>query len=68
MAKHRFWARTSKASQPAFYEPTPYCDRLTLADAFVRDTETRASIEDLRGERLRVLEAATSCLPSRSRR
>ena len=53
---------------PAFYAATPYCDRLTLAEPFREDAETRASIEDLRGERLRIVEAATTSIAARSRR
>ena len=33
---------------PLFYEPAPYTDRLTLADSFNEDRETRATAEDLR--------------------
>jgi hypothetical protein len=64
----RFWARRREEPPPLFYEPTPYCDRLTLAEPFGQDRETRANAEDLRGERLRVVEAATSSLAGRSRR
>ena len=68
MGTLRFWARRTEAPPPAFYEPTPYCDRLTLAEPFGRDTETAANAADLRPERLRVVEAATSSLGQRSRR
>ena len=68
MATLRFWARWTEASPPAFYEPTPYCDRLTLAEPFGEDKETRANAEDLRAERLRVVEATTSSIGARSRR
>ena len=67
MAIQRLWARRSAAATPAPFEPTPYCDRLTLAEAFRVDTETRAKSEDLRPERLRVMEAASSSLPARVR-
>jgi len=36
------------AEHLAFYEPTPYCDRLTLSDAFAEDKETRPNAEDRR--------------------
>ena len=48
MASLRFRTRRPAASPPAFYEPTPYCDRLTLADTFAEDNETRATAEDRR--------------------
>ena len=50
MAWLRFWMRRTAVSPPAFYEPTPYCDRLTLADAFAEDKETRPNAEDRRVE------------------
>jgi hypothetical protein len=49
-----------KASQPVFSEPSPYCDRLTLAEAFGDDQETRPNAEDRRAERMRIVEAMTS--------
>jgi hypothetical protein len=64
----RFWARRVDPSPPLFFEPTPYCDRLTLAEAFHEDTETRATAEDLHCERLRPIQATTSVIPSRARR
>jgi hypothetical protein len=48
MAPLRFRTRRTAASPPAFYEPTPYCDRLTLADGFAEDKETRPNAEDRR--------------------
>jgi hypothetical protein len=48
MAALRFRSRRTDAPPPAFYEPTPYCDRLTLADGFAEDKETRANAEDRR--------------------
>ncbi len=48
MASLRFRMRRTAASPPAFYEPTPYCDRLTLAEGFARDEETRPNAEDRR--------------------
>ena len=50
MVSLRFRMRRTAASPPAFYEPTPYCDRLTLADAFAEDKETRPNAEDRRVE------------------
>jgi hypothetical protein len=50
MATLRFRMRRTAASPPAFYEPTPYADRLTLADAFAEDKETRPNAEDRRVE------------------
>jgi hypothetical protein len=65
----RFWARRHEAaSPPASYEPTPYCDRLTLAEPFSEDSETRAKAEDRRAERVRVIEAATESISARPRR
>jgi hypothetical protein len=64
----RFRARRTEPSPPAFYEPTPYCDRLTLAEPFHADVETRATAEDRRAEPLRVIQATTSVIPSRARR
>ena len=46
----RFGTRRTAAPPPAFYEPTPYCDRLTLADCFAVDDETRPNAEDRRVE------------------
>jgi len=68
MATVRFWARRTKASPPAFYKSTPYYDRLILADPFREDNETRANAEDIRADRMRVVEAATSTVLARSRR
>ena len=48
MASLRFGRRRKTTSPPAFYEPTPYCDRLTLADVFTEDRDTRPSAEDRR--------------------
>ena len=48
MASLRFWARRTETPPPPFWEPTPYCDRLTLADAFAEDKETRPTAEDRR--------------------
>jgi len=49
MASLRFRRRTA-APPPAFFEPTPYCDRLTLAEGFAEDRETRPNAEDRRPE------------------
>ena len=51
MAFLRRWTRQAAAPVPAFYEPTPYCDRLTLAEGFARDEETRPNAEDRRPDR-----------------
>jgi hypothetical protein len=50
MVSLRFRTRRAAASPPAFYEPTPYCDRLTLAEGFTEDRETRANAEDRRAD------------------
>jgi hypothetical protein len=60
--------RRTAGSPPVFHEPTPYCDRLTLAAPFSEDRETRATAEDRRAERLRIVEAATTSVSARSRR
>ncbi len=46
----RLRTRRVPASPATPREPTPYCDRLTLADAFAEDQETRSSAEDRRTE------------------
>jgi len=48
MVSLRFRTRRAEGSPPAFYEPTPYCDRLTLAEPFAEDKETRSNAEDRR--------------------
>jgi len=68
MARLRFRARGTEESPPVFYEPSPYCDRLTLAEPFGQDDETGPNAEDRRPERMRVVEAMTSSIPTRSRR
>ncbi len=68
MVTVRFWARRTKSSPPGFYKSTPYYDRLILAEPFAEDKETRANAEDVRADRMRVVEAATSSLMGRSRR
>jgi hypothetical protein len=50
MVSLRLRTRRPAASVPAFYEPTPYCDRLTLAEGFAADLETRPTAEDRRVE------------------
>ncbi len=42
----RWWSRRVITSSPTRREPTPYCDRLTLAEAFSQDCETRSNAED----------------------
>ncbi len=76
MASLRFWTRRAPApSPPAFYEPTPYCDRLTLAEGFVADDETRPTAEDRRVDHLPVggcaeaiVEGVTPARPAARRR
>ena len=50
MPSLRFGRRRKTASPPTFYEPTPYCDRLTLAAGFTEDRETRPNAEDRRAD------------------
>ncbi len=75
MAALRFRSRRAAASPPAFYEPTPYCDRLTLADVFTADEETRPNAEDRRVDHKpiggcveAVVEAVTPTRPATRRR
>ena len=63
-----FGMRSMKASRPDFDEPSPYCDRLTLAEAFSEDAETQPNAEDRRAARLRVVEATTSWISGDSGR
>ena len=46
MAFKLSWTRQVGASPSTPREPTPYCDRLTLADAFAADQDTRSNAED----------------------
>jgi hypothetical protein len=48
MVSWRLRTRRPAEPPPAFFEPTPYCDRLTLAECFAEDRETRANAEDRR--------------------
>jgi hypothetical protein len=50
MVSLRIRTRRTAGSPPAFYEPTPYCDRLTLAEGFTEDKETRPNAEDRRAD------------------
>ena len=60
---------------PPFYEPTPYCDRLTLSEVFTADKETRPSAEDRRVDHKpvgdcvdAVVEAVAPTRPAKRRR